>query len=122
MSMIKTAGLGLHFLLELGILAALGVWGFRTGQSWPARALLGIGLPLLGAIAWGVFRVPNDPGPAVVAIPGAVRLALELGLFALAGAALASIGRPQLAIALGLLVLVDYLLMYERVIRLLGRN
>jgi len=36
LTMLKNANLALAFLLELGVLAALGFWGFYTGQEcWP---------------------------------------------------------------------------------------
>lgn len=37
MEALESANLALRFLLELGVLVAVGYWGFRTGQSTPAR-------------------------------------------------------------------------------------
>jgi Protein of unknown function (DUF2568) len=121
MKLIKALNLAFHFILELCMLAALVTWGFQTGQGWLQKALLGIGVPLLAAVLWGVFRVPNDPGPATVAVPGFTRLAIELGLFAVAIWALSNAGHPSLATAFAFAVVIDYGLMYERFLRLLKR-
>lgn len=118
--MLKMAGLGLHFLLELAALAALAVWGFSVGQNVVTDLLLGIGVPLAAAALWGIFRVPNDPGPATVAIPGVWRLILEWAIFSLAILALLNSGHDGWAWTFGLLALLDYAIQYERVNRLLA--
>ncbi|MVU83855.1 DUF2568 domain-containing protein [Nocardia sp. ET3-3] len=87
--------LGVRFLLELTAVASFGILGWRAFES-PWRFLLVVLLPILVAAAWGVFAVPGDPsrnGEATVAVPGAVRLVLEIlvlggGAFALWGAGL----------------------------------
>jgi len=111
---------GLHFILELCGIAALAVWGFRTGDSGLVRAALGIGVPFIAAILWGVFRVPNDPGPAVMAVPGWLRLILELSVLFGAVWALAAIQQNSLAIAFAAAILLDYALHYKRILWLLG--
>lgn len=111
---------GLHFGLELCAMAALAVWGFRTGDSGLTRAALGIGVPLIAATLWGVFRVPNDPGPATVAIAGWLRLILEIGILGLSVWSLFGIQKNGLAIAFAVLIILDYLLQSNRVIRLLN--
>ncbi len=98
MPLIKTADLALRFLRELCALAALGVWGFRTGDTTLTGATLGIGAPLVAAVAWGAFVAPR----ARVAAPAAVRLAVELAVFATAVAALLATGRSSLAWALAI--------------------
>jgi hypothetical protein len=47
LSLIKNTNLALTFLLELGVLVALGYWGFQTGQATIASIGLGIGAPVL---------------------------------------------------------------------------
>jgi hypothetical protein len=44
LTIIKNANLALAFFLELGVLVALGYWGFQTGQGTIARIGLGTGL------------------------------------------------------------------------------
>ncbi len=114
-----TIGLGLHFALELCALAAMVYAGFRLGDTLWMRLLLGVLLPVAAAIVWGVFRAPNDPGAALVAVPGPLRLLIEWGVFGLAIGMLYLSGQSMLAgIFLGA-VLIDYLIMAERVLRLL---
>ncbi|MCL6643558.1 MAG: DUF2568 domain-containing protein [Dehalococcoidia bacterium] len=112
--------LPLRFALELAALAILGWWGSAADAPLPARVLLALLLPAAAAAVWGIFRVPNDPGPAVVAIPGPARLALEAALFAAATAALVQLrGMPAAGVFLALAV-GDYALSWGRVMRLLG--
>lgn len=112
--------LGLRFVLELAALAALGYWGWSANQGiW--RFLVGIGAPLLAAVLWGALRVPGDPGEAPIAVPGPVRLALELGIFGAAVWLLAAAGQVRLAWILGGVVALHYLLSYDRIVRLLTR-
>ncbi len=111
----------LHFALELCAFGALGVWGFRTGENGLGRAALGIGAPLMAAILWGTFRVPNDPGPATVAVPGWLRLILELGILGLSVWAVFGMQKNGLAIAFAVAILIDYLLMAKRILWLLNR-
>jgi hypothetical protein len=55
---IKTANLGLRFLLELSALAALGYWGSQTGPL-VVSIVLAIAAPLAGAAVWGVYAAPE---------------------------------------------------------------
>jgi len=119
MALLKTVGLGLHFFLELAALGALATWGFQTHTIWWQKLIFGIGLPLLAAAAWGIFRVPNDPGKATVEIPGWLRLLLEFSVMIGAALALYASGHTMLMWAFGAAVVVDYLIMADRVLRLL---
>ena len=78
--------LAVRFLLEMAALISLGVWGWKVGDSW-TRYILAIGIPLILAVGWGTFAVPDDPsrsGSAPVPVPGIIRLLLELGFFSVA--------------------------------------
>ena len=79
--------LTVRFVLELLALFAMGVWGW-TQHSGLTQWVMTLLLPLGAAALWGVFRVPNDPGKAVVAVPGWVRLLLEALFFGVAVACL----------------------------------
>lgn len=115
--------LAVRFLLEVAALLAVGYWGWSTG-SGVLRFVLALGLPLMAAVLWGTFRVPNDPsssGRAPVPIPGILRLLLELALFAFATWALYDAGAVQLSWILGLVVVVHYALSYDRIRWLVGQ-
>jgi len=106
--------LAVRFLLELAALAALGSWGFHASQG-PLRYVLAVMTPVAAAAIWGVFRIPGDPGPAPVATPGPVRLAIEIAYFTLASLGLAAAGYSRLAWILGGLVLLHYIVSFDRV-------
>ena len=97
------AALAVRFMLELGALAAFATWGFETADGTAAKIALGIGLPLVAAIAWGMFVAPKAP----IAAPFWARLGVELLVFGGAAAALAASGRPTIAIAFALLAVVE---------------
>lgn len=109
--------LALRFLLEVAALGALGWWAWAQTESW-WRAPLALAVALLTAVLWGTFAVPNDPsrgGTGLVQVPGLMRLALELVVFGAAAFALRGLGRPTLATAFTILVLLHYAWSYERV-------
>jgi hypothetical protein len=99
--------LALRFALELGSLIAVGVWA-RSLASGALGVVAMIGAPLLLAILWGTFAVPDDPsrsGHAPVAVPGMLRLSLELLVFGAGAAALAARGGwAWFAVFVGLLL------------------
>lgn len=111
----------LRFFLELAALAALGYWGW-TQHEGLARWLWALGLPLVAAVAWAVLRIPGDPGTPVVAVPGVVRLLLEILFFGGAVWLLAQAGRPTWAMVLGVLLVGHYLLAYRRVVWMLQQR
>lgn len=113
--------LAFRFLLEIGALLALGFWGW-TQHTGLLRILLTVGLPLLAAVLWGTFRVPGDAsasGHAPVAVPGWLRLLLELALFAAAVWALNASGATTAAVIFGLAVVIHYAISYDRMLWLL---
>ena len=94
------------FLLELCALAALAWWGVRAGGSPLARAALGIGAPLLTAVAWGLFAAPRAP---VTARP--LKLAVVAVVFGAATVALWAVGARPLAVAFAVVVVANRLLL-----------
>ena len=94
MDVLKNANLGLRILLELGALAAVAYWGFQTGDGAP-RWVRGIAAPVAVAVVWWLFVSPK----AAVGVPRPARLAIELAVWAAAGAALWAAGHPALGIA-----------------------
>jgi len=113
--------LAVRFVLEISALVAMGYWGWVWGDG-ALRYLLGIGLPLLAAVLWGVFAVPGDrsrSGDAPIAVPGWVRLLLELALFGFAVWGLWDAGVTTVAWILGAVVLLHYGVSYDRILWLL---
>jgi hypothetical protein len=107
LELIKGATLALRFLLELCALGALGYWGFKTGGGALAKVGLGLGVPLVAAVVLGTFVAPK----ALVKVPGAVRLLVEVAVFASAPSALYVAGNTRLASALVLLYVVHRVLL-----------
>ena len=107
MSAVRGITLGVRFLCELGLLAALAVWGAHVGV-----VALAVGLPLAAAGIWGAFVAPKARWP----VPLGARLAVELTLFGAASLALWSAGHPAFAFVLALLALTTSVLnaMQER--------
>lgn len=113
--------LAVRFFLEIAGLVALGLLGWHFGKG-VYRYALAIGLPLLAAVIWGTFAVPDDPsrsGDAIIQIPGIVRFLVELGFFVSAIWSLFAIGATNVAYIYGTLVIVHYLVSYDRVIWLI---
>jgi len=104
MKILKMINLGLRFLLELSMLGIFGYWGYRTGGSttW-LKLLLGIGTPILFAIIWGTFLAPK----ASIHLREPWPLLLELIIFGLAGWALFSTGKTNLAIVFGIIYVLN---------------
>ncbi|MEZ4964579.1 MAG: YrdB family protein [Saprospiraceae bacterium] len=109
--------LALRFLLELVALISFGVWGWKQTDGW-LRFVLALGIPIILAAIWGVFAVPNDPsrsGAAPVVTPGIVRLLLELTFFAFATWCLKDIGFTKTSAIFGIIVIVHYIISYDRI-------
>jgi hypothetical protein len=106
--------LALRFVLELAAWYAMGYWGWTQHQGG-LRVIVAFGLPLVAMAVWGTFRVPNDPGKAPVAVPGSVRLIIELVEFSLAIGLLVAAGRPAWAAALAVILILHYAASYDRI-------
>jgi hypothetical protein len=100
---VKGVNLGLAFLLELGLLAALAYWGFQLDATTAVQWLAGIGAPLALAVIWGLVAAPR----ARRRLPLSQLVVFKLVVFTLGAALLWSTGQHGLAIALGTLALVN---------------
>lgn len=87
------------FLVEIAALAVLCAWGFQAVGSTALRLLLGLGLPLLAAVVWGLVAAPR----ARFQVP-ALRLVTKLVV--LGGAAVASFAVLPLGLAVVFAVVV----------------
>src|SRR5919108_3961807 len=102
MTAVKGVLLGVRFVLEIAALVALGYWGFETAESTAAELLLGLRLPLLAAVIWGLFVSPK----ARYGTP--LRQAVfEAVVFAAVVAALLDAGQTGLAVAFAAVAIAD---------------
>jgi hypothetical protein len=120
MVIVQGLNLVLRFVLELIALVAAGTWGFVTFDNWALRLLFGFGIPVVMAAAWGIFRVPGDGGPPIIAVGGRVRLVLEVVFFVVAVGLLGAAGYAGLATIFAVVLLVHYAIGYERTLALLA--
>jgi hypothetical protein len=114
----------IRFLLEMSALVSVGIWAWRQNDGW-LRFLLAIGLPIFLAIIWGTFAVTEDPGRSgktLIATPGVIRLIIELGLFAIAAWSLYELGLTRLSLAFGIIVVLHYIISYDRVKWLISKK
>jgi len=114
----------IRFLLELMALASVGLWGWKSYEG-TLQYILGLGLPILMTIVWGTFAVPDDPsrsGKAPIPVSGLIRLIIEFIFFALAVWVLYDLEYTRLSYALGGIVLIHYLVSYDRLKWLLSQK
>ena len=102
----KPLNLALKFLLELGALAAFGLWGAAVANG-PAAVVLAVALPLGVAGLWGRFAAPR----ARRRLPLRLRAPFELGVFALAALALRGAGAAAWGAAFVVIAAVNALLL-----------
>jgi hypothetical protein len=105
---LKNANLALAFFLELAVLAALGYWGFHTGQGILARIGLGIGIPVGAVIVWALFGAPQ----AIWHLQGFWFLLLQVVFFGSGAVALMAASQRTLGIVFALICVVNLALIY----------
>ncbi|MBY0534271.1 MAG: YrdB family protein [Chitinophagaceae bacterium] len=111
---IVTLNHALRFLLEILLLIIFANWGWNQFEG-ALKYLAGIGLPLVAATFWGVFRVEGDPGKAPVVIPGWLRLCYELMLFSIASFMLYQTKPMHWALLFSIFWVVHYLYNWRRI-------
>lgn len=79
--MLRVTNLAVAFLLELAVLFAVGFAGFQLPS--PIDWVVGLGAPVLFAVAWGAFAAPRASRP----LHGAANAAFQVGWFACGAAA-----------------------------------
>ena len=99
--------LGVAFLLELCMLAALAYWGIQTGSNLPLKVMLGLGAPLLAVVIWSRFMAPQS----AARLSGVPYLLLKLIIFGLAAIGLAVAGQLTLAIIFALIAVINQVLL-----------
>ena len=109
--------LAVRFLLEMSALVSLGLWGWKQSDGW-LRFVLAFGIPIIFAMIWGTFAVPDDPsrsGKAPIVTLGIIRFAIEIGFFACATWSLYDMGFNKVSLAFGIIVVLHYILSYDRI-------
>lgn len=102
MSTMRAANLALKFLLELAAIALLATWGARTGHG-VVSVILAIAAPAVMIVVWGRYAAPR----ASRRLPARLRIPLELTVFAAAGVLAYLAGLRALAVAFGVVVVVN---------------
>ena len=106
MRILKAANLALSFWLELCMLAAFAYWGFTTGAGLFAQLLLGIGVPVVVILIWGILLAPASPRR----LQGWPHWLLEIVIFVLAIVALYTTGQATLAMVFAVVYAVNVVL------------
>jgi Protein of unknown function (DUF2568) len=105
-SALRSVNLAVRLLCELGLLVALGVWGFHVGSGTAAKVALGRGAPLLAAVIWGLWLAPASRRR----LADPARLVVEVLLFAAGAAALAAAGYVLVAVVFAAVVAANIIL------------
>ena len=106
-STLKWFNVGLRAIMELGIVIALGYWGYKTGESTSAKILLSIAAPLIGFGIWGLVDFRNAG-----AFAEPLRLIEELIISGLAALAWYVAGAQSMGWMLGIVSIVHHALVY----------
>lgn len=107
----------LRGVMELGIVIALGYWGYHTGSSTTVKFALGIAAPLILFGFWGLVDFRNAG-----ALSELLRLAQELVISGVAAVAVYTAGQHALGWALGLISTAHHSLVYVLGERLLEQS
>lgn len=107
----------LRFLLELTAWFSMGLYGWHLNDS-AFRYLFMLGIPFLSILIWGIFNVPGDAsrsGKAPVIVAGWIRLTIEFITFGFGAWTLFSLGHSFYGYVFSILVIIHYLLSFERI-------
>ena len=113
-----------RFLLEIVAIVSFGMWGWSIQKGFWGLVLTVL-LPLVIAIIWGVFAVPNDPsrsGKAPVAVSGVIRLVIELSIFISANLILFYLNYTTFGIIFGAFLVLHHIISYDRIIWLIKQK
>ncbi len=116
MSNAQRLNLILRSLMEAGIVAGLGYYGFHIGESMGMKILFMIGLPLIGFGFWGMVDFHQFGKFSEM-----LRLIQELIISGLAAVALYFAGANALGWILGILSIVYHFMVYASGNKLLKR-
>lgn len=107
MQFIKIINQVTAFLLELGMLAAVGRWGYLQGKGLWSKYGFALLLIVVVVLLWGYFAAPKSANRLSLGY----RIAFEFVLFMLSTFMLHKSGNTNYAVAFGLVAIVN--LCYE---------
>jgi Protein of unknown function (DUF2568) len=99
----RAVNLTVAFLIEVVALVAFAWWGFHLSEAGWVRALVGVGVPIVTAVAWGLFLAPR----ATFKLPRVVQLVLKAVVFGAATAAIIASSSLLLGIVFAAIVVVN---------------
>lgn len=105
---VASANAVVRFLLELAALGVFGYWGYSFGGTPVGKLGIGIGLPLVVVLVWGVFGAPAAP----YRLEQPWRVLLEILVLGGAVLALSLLGRPVLAAGFAVVAALNTTLLY----------
>jgi hypothetical protein len=85
------------------MLAVFAYWGTQTGSGFLVQLLLGVGVPIVAVVIWGIFLAPKSTRR----FTGIPYVLLKLIIFGLSALALVAAGQQTLAIIFAVVVLVN---------------
>jgi hypothetical protein len=104
----RKINLGFRFILEMVALVALFLFGISLSDQLLIQILLGLGVPLLAVMVWGLFVAPK----AKRRLPDPARLTVELSVFGAGVLAFVLTGSFFLGMLLGTAVIINVVLMF----------
>lgn len=103
MKPLQVANMVVAFAVEMWMLWAYAQWGIRTGNTAWSRWLLALGAPAVAIAIWAKWAAPK----ALTRLGPPWLWLLEWSMFALAAAAMFSVGRTRMSFAYLLLASVS---------------
>ncbi|MHC0037686.1 YrdB family protein [Pseudoneobacillus sp. C159] len=107
MILLKNLNLLLRLLLELGVLLSIGYWGFHLKSISMVRFGVGVGVPIIVMVVWGMFIAPKS----AYLLPIPWRIIGEVVVFGLGAYALYASGHQALSKIFSILVVVNMILL-----------
>lgn len=108
MQMLKSINQIVAFLLELGMLAAVGRWGYLQGKTILSKYGIAFLLIAVIVILWGYFAAPKSANRLSLGY----RMIFEFGLFILTTFLLQKSGNTNYAIVFGIIATLNLGLEY----------
>lgn len=96
MDILKAINLGVSFIIELAMLAALAYWGFHLQLPLVGRILVSLAVLALVVVAWGLWLAPKATYPVGLTLS----VIMKLFIFSLASWGLYASNKNSLAITL----------------------